>query len=88
MNVRTVVLAVWVILLAHYGLLRIAVEFTFGLAVIFVGSVVLFGVYDAIRTRNDPRPGLRTARPHSRTAGEDEELAELRKLAGLNRREP
>ena len=79
---RTVVLAVlWVILLAKYGLLRIAVELTFGLAAIFVGSVVFFGIYDAIRTR-DPRPGQ--ARPQARKpATGDDELAQLRHMAGL-----
>ena len=85
---RTIALAVlWVILLAKYGLLRIAVEFTFGLAVIFVGSVTLLGVYDAIRTR-DPKPG--PTRPQARRTddADDEELAQLRHMAGLNRREP
>jgi hypothetical protein len=76
---RTVVLAVlWVILLAKYGLLRIAVEFTFACAVIFVGSIVFFGIYDAIRTR----PGQ--ARSQARKpATDDEELAQLRHMAGL-----
>ena len=83
---RTIALAVlWVILLAKYGLLRIAVEFTFGLAVIFVGSVTLFGIYDAIRTR-DHKPG--PTRRQGRTTDDDEELAQLRHMAGLNRREP
>jgi len=77
---RTIALAVlWAILLAKFGLLRIAVEFTFGLAAIFVGSVVLFGIYDAIRTRHDP-PGQRT---QGRKLTDDTELAELRHIAGL-----
>lgn len=79
MKPGTVVLAaLWVILLAHYGLLRIAVEFSFGLAVIFVGSVVLFGIYDAIRTRNQ-KPG--SPRPQA----DDGELVQLRRMAGLGK---
>lgn len=76
MKWRVALTVLWMVLLAHYGLLRIAVEFSFGLAVIFVGSVVLFGVADAIRTRDRPGP------PQARTA-EDGELAELRHIAGL-----
>jgi hypothetical protein len=85
---RTIALAVlWVILLAKYGLLRIAVEFTFGLAVIFVGSIVPFGIYDAIRAR-DPKPGPTRPKARRTNDADDEELAQLRHMAGLNRREP
>lgn len=79
MGTRHVVLVVaWTITLAYYGLLKFVVFFTVACAVIFIGTVVVWGCFDAIRTRNDrekPRP----------TPNCDEELKRLRQMAGLEK---
>jgi hypothetical protein len=82
MNARTVVLAVLWAMLAWYGWLRIVLGFTLICVGIFVGTMVLFGIADAIRTRNDPRPRP-PIRPQAPRDDEDEELAQLRRMAGL-----
>ncbi len=79
MNARTVVLAaLWLAAIVYYGWLKLVVLFVLACAVLFVGSVVAFGIYDAIRTRNDRQP-----RPQP--TGGDEELDRLRQMAGLDR---
>jgi hypothetical protein len=77
MNARTVVLAL-VAAIWWYGWLRIVVEFTLAAAAVFFGTMFFFALYDAIRTRNDPRPGTRRPRDD-----EDEELRQLRRMAGV-----
>jgi hypothetical protein len=74
----TVLVALWLAAIVYYGWLKIVVLFVLACAVLFVGSVVAFGIYDAIRTRNDREP-----RP--RHTGSDEELDRLRQMAGLDK---
>jgi hypothetical protein len=78
MRTRHVVLAVaWTAMLAYYGLLKFAVLFTLICAGTFAGTVLLWGIYDGIRTRND-----RDTRPRT-TSGSDDEIRQLRQMAGL-----
>jgi len=81
MNARTIVPVGLMVMLAIYGLLKAVVLFILVCAGIFAGSVLIFGIYDAIRTRNEP-PALRT-RPQGRKVTDDAELAQLRHMAGL-----
>ena len=85
MNARTIVPVGLVVMLAVYGMLKAVVLVLLVAAGIFFGTMFLFALYDAIRTRNDPKPG--PMRPQGRTT-DDEELAQLRHMAGLSRRQP
>jgi hypothetical protein len=76
MNARTIVPVGLVAMLAIYGLLKAVVLVILAFAGIFFGTMFFFALYDAIRTRNDPKPGQ--ARPQR-----DDELAQLRHMAGL-----
>jgi hypothetical protein len=81
MSTRLIVPVGLVIMLAVYGMLKAVVLVILAFAGIFFGTMFFFALYDAIRTRNDP-PGQRT-RPHGRKLVDDADLAELRKMAGL-----
>jgi len=76
MSTRLIVPVGLVIMLAVYGMLKAVVLVILAFAGIFFGTMFFFALYDAIRTRNDPRPGQ--ARPQR-----DDELAQLRHIAGL-----
>lgn len=79
MRTRHVVLAVaWTAMLAYYGWLKFVVLFTLICAGVFVGTVLLWGIYDAIRTRD------RDARQRAVPDG-DEELRQLRRIVGLEK---
>jgi hypothetical protein len=81
MNARTIVPVGLMVMLAFYGLLKAVVLFILVSAGIFAGSVLIFGIHDAIRTRNE-LPARRT-RPQRRKVTDDAELAQLRHMAGL-----
>jgi len=62
-------------------MLKAVVLVILAFAGIFLGTMFFFALYDAIRTRNDPSPGQ--ARPQGRKLTDDDELAQLRHMAGL-----
>jgi hypothetical protein len=78
MNARTIVPVGLVVVLAVYGMLKAVVLVILAFAGIFFGTMFFFALYDAIRTRNDPRRRKPTA-----VASDDAELAQLRHIAGL-----
>jgi hypothetical protein len=79
MRTRHVVLAVaWTAMLAYYGWLKFVLLFVLICAGLFVGTVVIFGIWDAIRTRD--RDTRQRAVPDR-----DEELRQLRQMVGLEK---
>jgi hypothetical protein len=81
MNARTIVLVgMSVAMLAVYGILKAVVLVLLAASGIFFGTMFFFALYDAIRTR-DTKPG--PTQPQDRKQTDDEELAQLRHMAGL-----
>jgi len=74
---HALLVAMWIVMLAWYGWLKTVLLVVLVAAGLFFGTMLVFALYDAIRTR-----GNRDVRPRTATGGDDE-LAELRKMAGL-----
>lgn len=76
--------AAFIVVLAgtvYYGWAKAVLLVVLGAGGVFFGTMFFFALFDAIRTRNDPKPGQ--TRPQGRHGDEDDELAQLRHIAGL-----
>jgi len=79
----------------YYGFAKVVILVILGAVAIFCGSMFFFALYDAIRTRNNPKsihlhvgpkadPDSIKVTPNSVVAvPEDDELTRLRRMAGL-----
>jgi len=78
MQVLLYLLVVLVIVgVIYYGFAKAVILVILGAVAIFGGSMFFFALYDAIRTRNAPK---------DKPAAEgDDELARLRRMAGLGK---
>jgi hypothetical protein len=96
MQVLLYLLVVLVIVgVIYYGFAKAVILVILGAVAIFGGSMFFFALYDAIRTRNKPKnvnlhvdpaadPDSFRVTPNSVVAvPEDDELARLRRMAGL-----
>jgi Ni,Fe-hydrogenase I cytochrome b subunit len=75
---HVLLVAMWIAMLAWYGWLKVVALLTLVAAGLFFGTMFLFALYDAIRTR-----ASRASRLHA--APDDDELRQLRHMAGLEK---